>query len=192
MGVNPKINNLIRSYRSALYDLLWILDSNVLTTTGTCARSVSLLTAAPKKGSKGIGLIHHLPFAILPADEVGARVEQVFLCSSHSKMYLAINYMEIAPCVAGKSNLFRKSDLERAVRLKQNRTGGASEGEGGLASFGEYLGEDNTIAEFIWYELGKSHELGKELAANTVGNMDLNLYFRRRVRWIRVRKFMVM
>ena len=191
--MNPKINNLIRSYRLVKYDILWIVDSNVLSTTGTCARSVSLLSAKPAPGARQIGLIHHLPFAIYPADELGARVEQVFLCSTHPKMYLAINELAIASCVAGKSCLFRKSDLERAAEKKRASGKGLllAAGEGGLAAFGKYLGEDNMIGEAIWIELGMRHAMGTDMAGNTVGAMSYRTFFRRRVRWIRVRKFMV-
>lgn len=193
MGVNPKINNLIRSYRLAKHDMLWVVDSNVLTSTGTCARSVALLSATPAPGERQIGLVHHLPFAIYPADDLGARVEQVFLCSTHPKMYLAINELAIASCVAGKSCLFRKVDLEAAAEKK--RAGGKglllAGGEGGLAAFGKYLGEDNMIAEALWLELDMRHAMGTDIAGNTVGSMDYATFFRRRVRWIRVRKYMV-
>ena len=194
VGVNPKINNLIRPYRLATHDILWILDSNVLTSTGTLARSVSLLTAPPSASSRPIGLVHHLPFAIYPDSNLGSRVEQVFLCSTHAKMYLAINYLAVASCVTGKSCLYRKSDLERAAVKK--REGGKghqlAEGEGGLAAFGKYLGEDNMIGEAIWDDLGMRHAMGGDVAGNAVGSMDFQTFFRRRVRWIRVRKYMVM
>lgn len=193
VGVNPKINNLIRTYRQASYDILWIIDSNVLTNLGCLARSVSILTAVPLPGHRQVGLIHHLPFAIFPDSQLGSRVEQVFLCSTHAKMYLAINQLVISSCVAGKSCLFRKSDLETAVEKK--RTGGKGKllgtGEGGLASFGKYLGEDNMIGEALWDDLGMKHAMGSDMAGNTVGSMKVETYFKRRVRWIRVRKYMV-
>lgn len=149
--------------------------------------------AKPLPGKRQIGLIHHLPFAIYPDTKLGSRIEQVFLCSTHAKMYLAINYLVISSCVAGKSCLFRKTDLELAVERK--RSGGKgkllAKGEGGLASFGQYLGEDNMMADAIWNELGMRHAMGSDLAGNTVGSMKVETYFKRRVRWIRVRKYMV-
>ncbi|GAA6016640.1 hypothetical protein JCM11491_006028 [Sporobolomyces phaffii] len=196
VGVNPKINNLIRPYRQAKYDLLWVLDSNVLTHTSTLSRSVPLFTptdAAP--GSKPIGLVHHLPFAVYPDTLLGSRVEQVYMCSTHSKMYLAINHVQVASCVTGKSCLYKKSDLARAAARKLERRGAGSllarEPESGLATFGQYLGEDNEIGVAIWEELGMRHAMGGEMAGNTVGSMSFAKYFRRRVRWIRVRKYMV-
>lgn len=196
--MNPKINNLIRPYREAAFDILWVLDSNVLTKTQTLARSVPLLTTPPAPGQRAIGLVHHLPFAIYPDTRLGARIEQTFLCATHAKMYLAINQLKVASCVTGKSCLYRKSDLERAAegqRAKARHGKGTKLSEtgagDGLAAFGQYLGEDNMIGEAIWNELGMRHAMGSELAGNTVGSMGLQAYFRRRVRWIRVRKYMV-
>lgn len=194
VGVNPKINNLIRPYRLAKYDILWVVDSNVLTSTGTLSRSVGLLITPPPPGCRPIGLVHHLPFAIYPDDNLGSRVEQVFLCSTHAKMYLAINWVAVASCVTGKSCLYRKTDLERAADVKRRNGKGhvLASGEGGLAAFGKYLGEDNMIAEAIWEDLGMRHAMGSDLAGNAVGSMSFQTFFRRRVRWIRVRKYMVM
>jgi ceramide glucosyltransferase len=191
--VNPKIRNMLRSYRSASHDILWVVDSNVLTTTTTLANSVQLLTAPTPPGKRPIGLVHHLPFAIYPDANLGSRVEQVFLCSTHAKMYLAINWVAVASCVTGKSCLYRKSDLERAAQKKREGGKGHILAEGdGLAAFGKYLGEDNMIGESIWEDLGMRHAMGGEIAGNAVGSMSFNTFFRRRVRWIRVRKYMVM
>ncbi|GAA5941109.1 ceramide glucosyltransferase [Sporobolomyces koalae] len=196
VGVNPKINNLIRPYREAKYDLLWVLDSNVLTLTTTLSRSVPLFTPRDQSpSSRPIGLVHHLPFAVYPDTLLGSRVEQVYMCSTHSKMYLAINQVQIASCVTGKSCLYKKSDLIRAAERKLANgklSDVAQEQEPGLATFGQYLGEDNEIGVAIWEELGMRHAMGGEMAGNTVGTMSFTKYFRRRVRWIRVRKYMVL
>ncbi|KAK4058748.1 Ceramide glucosyltransferase [Microbotryomycetes sp. JL221] len=194
--VNPKIRNMLLSYKQAKYDILWVLDSNVLTSVYTLANSVKLLTQRPRKqGARQIGLVHHLPFAIYPDQQLGSRVEQVFLCSTHAKMYLAINAVAVASCVTGKSCLYRKSDLERAAEKKRQASEGAkrplADKGDGLAAFGQYLGEDNMIGEAIWDDLGLRHCMGGDIAGNAVGSMTFNTYFRRRVRWIRVRKYMV-
>ncbi|GAA5871728.1 hypothetical protein JCM3774_003032 [Rhodotorula dairenensis] len=209
VGVNPKINNLIRAYRAAKHDLVWVLDSNVLTSECCLSRSVPLFSPAPPSSSsptdpaaaaaRPIGLVHHLPFAIYPDTLLGSRVEQVYLCSTHAKMYLAINRVAVASCVTGKSCLYRKSDLARAATRKRDRgklplppagVAGTTD-ETGLAAFGQYLGEDNEIGVALWEELGMRHAMGVELAGNAVGSMTFAKYFRRRVRWIRVRKYMV-
>ena len=195
VGVNPKINNLIRPYRQAKHDLLWVLDSNVLTSPECLSRSVPLFGSGDAKHP--VGLVHHVPFAVYPDAQLGSRVEQVYLCSTHAKMYLAINRVAVASCVTGKSCLYRKSDLERASELKRERgrlplppPGVTS--EPGLAAFGQYLGEDNEIGVALWEELGMRHAMGIEVAGNAVGTMSFQTFFRRRVRWIRVRKYMVL
>ncbi len=196
VGSNPKVNNLIRAYRQATYDILWVLDSNVMVDRGTLARSVDVLdgpqTAAPS-GRRRIALVHHVPFAFATEQTLGSHIEQAFLNTNHAKMYLAINTVAIDSCVVGKSNLYRKSDLERVDgTLKPvTPTSGDRSRERGLAAFGRFLAEDNMIASALWKELDLRHELSCDVARNAVGSMSLADYFWRRVRWIRVRKHMV-
>jgi len=82
VGVNPKVNNLARAYREAKHDLIWIVDSNVLTALGTLARSVVAIQQ-PR-----IGLVHHVPFALFGDSELGSGLENAFLGTQHAKMYL--------------------------------------------------------------------------------------------------------
>jgi ceramide glucosyltransferase len=193
VGPNPKINNLVPAYLAvpSSHSILWILDSNVLTLRTCLSSSISILVAPTPPGARPIGLIHHLPWAIYPDMKLGSRLEQVFLCSTHAKMYLSINWCKIASCVMGKSCLFRKSDLERAVAVQRQRDGLEPMEGMALAAFGQYLGEDNMVGEAIWNELGMRHAMGSDIAGNTVGSMSTGGFCSRRVRWIRVRKYMV-
>lgn len=131
---------------------------------------------------------------------MGSRMEQAFLSTTHAKMYIAINATSIDSCVMGKSCLFRKSDFERAVEIRQSRTRRGSpasiqslpeKDRLGIAAFNEYLGEDNMIGHAIWHEGGMRHAIAPDVAASAVGTMSFEQYFWRRVRWIRVRKYMV-
>lgn len=167
-GINPKINNLIKSYESAKHDILWILDSNVQVHPDTLARSVDAILK-PK-----VGLVHHLPLATNPGS-YGAQVEQVFLDTNHAKMYIAINFVAVASCVMGKSNLYRKSDLENA---------------GGLKQFAQYMAEDNIIAEALWAQ-GLKHVMTCDTANQSLGPLSPKDYCLRRSRWVRVRKYIV-
>ena len=92
VGVNPKVNNLVRSYRMAAHDILWVLDSNVFVDPGTLARAVEILTA-PKTPTKQrrIAVVHHVPFVDFSGTFWGSRVETAFLNTTHAKMYVAIN-----------------------------------------------------------------------------------------------------
>lgn len=182
--------------------MLWIVDSNVQSSPQALRRAMAAFKPATPT-SKPIGLVHHVPFPVWPDTNLGSRVEQAFLGTTHAKMYLAINEPAVDSCVCGKSCLFTKTDLERATRAHSERTRGKSEVQGamdslseqdkyGIAAFGEYLGEDNMIGRFIWHDAGMRHAIAPDVAANAVGNMSLEKYFWRRVRWIRVRKYMVL
>ncbi|OCH94699.1 glycosyltransferase family 21 protein [Obba rivulosa] len=197
VGVNPKVNNLMRAYRQAKHDILWVLDSNVMVAPGTLARSVDALIGPPdiSPSSRRIGLVHHVPFAWATEYALGSRLEEAFLNTNHAKMYLAINTVAIDSCVVGKSNLYRRSDLERVDgSLKPSSSSVRQEGapgDRGLAAFGRFLAEDNMIAGALWHELGLRHDLSCDIARNAVGSMTLSAYIWRRVRWVRVRKRMV-
>jgi ceramide glucosyltransferase len=193
VGVNPKVNNLIRPYREAKHDILWVLDSNTTVSPGALARAVDILTAAPKSGRK-ISLVHHVPFAIVNTPTLGAKIEEAFLNTTHAKMYIAINVLALDSCVMGKSNLYRRSSIDRLDgSLKPHeRNTPDSPAERGLKAFGKYMAEDGMIASAIWHELGHGHDLSCDVAYNTIGDMSLKDYILRRVRWIRVRKHIVL
>lgn len=159
---------MIESYRTAKYDIIWILDSNVHVDKDTLGRSVDQLLLP------GIGLVHHLPVATQP-ENYASEIEQIFLDTNHAKMYLAINGVGIASCVMGKSNLYRRSDLDRV---------------GGLEKFGKYMAEDNIIGEALWH-LGLRHRMSADLACQALGPMSLSGYCARRARWVRLRKYIV-
>ncbi|KAI0931763.1 hypothetical protein AcW1_000918 [Taiwanofungus camphoratus] len=198
VGVNPKVNNLIRAYHQAAHDILWVLDSNVMVSSGTLARSVDALDGPANlslPSRRRIALVHHVPFAWASEFSFGSRMEEAFLNTNHARMYLAINTVAIESCVVGKSNLYRRSDLERVdgtlKPVSDVNHGGRQPRDKGLAAFGRFIAEDNMIASALWHELGLRHELSCDVARNAVGSMSLMDYFWRRVRWVRVRKRMV-
>ncbi|KAG1730331.1 hypothetical protein EDB19DRAFT_2042045 [Suillus lakei] len=182
VGVNPKVNNLIRSYREATHDILWVIDSGVSVAPGTLARSVDLLepstsTNLPKRR---VALVHHVPFASSPEGFLGSIVEEAFLNTNHAKMYLAIN-----TCI---------HRILRGWEIKPLSTENAIDQDcpRGLAVFGKFLAEDNMIASALWHELDIRHDLSCDVAHNAIGKMSLSDYVWRRVLWIRVRKHMVL
>jgi ceramide glucosyltransferase len=82
----------------------------------------------------------------------------------------------------GKSNLFHKSVLDNAT------------GSQGLAKFANYIAEDHLIADTLWYHTpnpGPNHAMTSDVARQPVQRESLSTYFERRIRWIRVRKYMV-
>ncbi|KAJ1946171.1 Ceramide glucosyltransferase [Linderina macrospora] len=169
VGINPKINNMLKAYKAASYDLLWICDSNVWTDPGTLRRSVDLML-----DDKRVGVIHHVVFSENPTS-FGAMLDCAFLTTNHCRMYLAINAAGIASCLMGKSNLYYKSALDHA---------------GGLAAFGHYLAEDNMIGQALWHA-GWKHTMTGDLARQPADIHSFAEYCSRRVRWVRTRKYNV-
>ncbi|KAI0249488.1 glycosyltransferase family 21 protein [Lactifluus subvellereus] len=195
VGVNPKINGLIRPYAEAAHDIVWILDSNIAVAPGTLARAVHILSGPssnPSRPRRRIALVHHVPFAISSPSQAsfGTQVEEVFLNTNHAKMYIAINTIAVDSCVIGKSNLLRRSDLERLDGSPVRQQNCDSRQSRGLATFGRFIAEDNMIALALWHKLDLRHDLSRDVACHALGNMSLSDYIQRRVRWIRVRKHM--
>jgi ceramide glucosyltransferase len=185
------VNNLVRPYREAAHDILWVLDSNISPDPLTLARSVAALTAPPAPGARRqIALVHHVPFAVCDEWALGSAVEAAFLNTNHAKMYVAINVLAVESCVVGKSCLYRRSDLERVSGPPASSASATPVAARGMPAFGRFLAEDNMLAGALWHELGARHALGPDVARNAVGRMRLVDYVRRRVRWIRVRKHM--
>lgn len=96
----------------AKYDLLWVLDSTISVTPGTLGRTLDAflgtsfsassfdadlestplvsdeIRGVPQRGD--VGLVHHVPFAVVYQRTWGSLIEQAFLNTTHAKMYLAI------------------------------------------------------------------------------------------------------
>lgn len=119
----------------------------------------------------------------------GGRLEELFLASAHAKFYTAINTVLIAPCIVGKSTMFRRTHLD-------SLTDGA-----GIDYFSENICEDHLIGDLLWKQQVPEERQGEQwgkhaccfgdLAIQPMANMSVVEYWRRRVRWLRVRKFTV-
>ncbi|KAK6538998.1 hypothetical protein TWF694_010546 [Orbilia ellipsospora] len=217
IGINPKINNLIRGWRKAKYDIIWMIDCNVWVDHGAMGRAVDVLLGHPwdhdhkTPSRRPAKFVHHLPICINTTgtdeflkpwtnrtDSFGCALEEAFLSSSHAKFYTGINTVAIAPCILGKSNMFRKSHLmELCPRTPYS--------EGGLAAFSAKLCEDHLIGERLWMhsvkddvkynnESGTNTGLIKHLLLNEpcfqpMSGMTVGDYWARRSRWLKVRKF---
>lgn len=168
VGINPKVNNLVKGYESTNAEIVWILDSNV------SMHPKSLLRAVKYFENESIGLVHHVPCAV-ELKSIGAYLDGTFLSCTHARMYSIINEAHVASCIVGKSNLFRKRDLDSF---------------GGIKIFGIYMSEDNIIGQKIM-NLGLRHQIAPDLAYQSIGNVSLSDFLLRRARWIRVRKFTV-
>ncbi|TPX75391.1 hypothetical protein CcCBS67573_g03318 [Chytriomyces confervae] len=169
IGVNPKVNNMMSAYNAANHDIIWILDSNISVTPNTLGRAVDCLN------QPNVGLVHHIPIGVRP-ESLGPAVEQVFLNACHAKLYTMINKLRLTSCVIGKSNMFRKTYLERI---------------GGLAHYGKFMSEDNIIGQSMW-DQGWRHEIPADVVYQPLGNLSLSDFLKRRARWTRIRKFTIL
>jgi ceramide glucosyltransferase len=214
-------------------DLIWIVDCNVWVGHGVCARMVDTLCGLSREGDaqrRPYKLVHHLPLAVDVSHDSGltgssshhtlshstaktpivgftnlggGRLEELFLSSSHAKMYVAINTVAVAPCIVGKSTMFRRAHLDY---LTSNKTLGpdtpSSRASIGIDFFSHNICEDHLIGDLLWKSRlpassafpSKMRNHGLvfgDLAVQPVANMSVPSYISRRVRWLRVRKFTV-
>ncbi|KAF2841522.1 glycosyltransferase family 21 protein [Patellaria atrata CBS 101060] len=124
----------------------------------------------------------------------GGRLEELFMSSSHAKFYTAINTVLLAPCIVGKSNMFRRSHLDALTRTNPSRAEG-------IDFFSDNICEDHLIGDLLWKnavpeekegeQLGKHAMVFGDLALQPMAHMAVEEYVARRVRWLRVRKFTV-
>ncbi|KAI9725016.1 MAG: hypothetical protein M1812_000292 [Candelaria pacifica] len=124
----------------------------------------------------------------------GGRLEELFLSSSHAKFYTAINTVAIAPCIVGKSNMFRRSHLSSLTSHNPSRAPG-------IDFFSDNICEDHLIGDLLWRgnvpdeiegEIWGNHALVfGDLAIQPMAGMGVGEYVARRIRWLRVRKWTV-
>jgi ceramide glucosyltransferase len=128
----------------------------------------------------------------------GGRLEEMFMATTHAKFYSAINTVCIAPCIVGKSNMFRKSHLDTFTDPSLNpilSDSDASRGRG-IDFFSSYICEDHLIGDLIFRSSAPgfwNHGLVfGEVAIQPMSGMSVSAYIARRVRWLRVRKWTVL
>lgn len=130
----------------------------------------------------------------------GGRLDEMFMATTHSKFYSAINTVGIAPCIVGKSNMFRKSHLETLTDPSQNPDLPAARGGGehpvGIDYFSDYICEDHLIGDLLWRSkmpgFGNHGFVLGDFAIQPVDGMPVAAYVGRRVRWLRARKWTVL
>jgi ceramide glucosyltransferase len=124
----------------------------------------------------------------------GGRLEEMFMASSHAKFYTAINTVCVAPCIVGKSNMFRRSHLNYL-------TSSSSPYLPGVDFFSQNICEDHLIGDLLWRKKVLEEEAGEkwgrhamlfgDLAIQPMAGMSAGEYIARRIRWLRVRKWTV-
>lgn len=220
LGPNPKIRNISRAYREAKGDLIWIIDCNVWISRGVAGRMVDRLMGFLPDGQKTtpFRFVHHLPLVVdtTPSFEAtgkaqaleplwkriwrtaGGGLDAMFFTTTHAKFYGAINTVGVAPCIIGKSNMFRKSHLDKYTDLAHNHnlsTNSASRGTG-VDFFSSNICEDHLIGDLLWKAdipgYRKHGLVWGDIGIQPVRGVSVAAYAGRRVRWLRARKWTVL
>lgn len=124
----------------------------------------------------------------------GGRLDEMFMSTTHVKFYGAINSVGIAPCIVGKSNMFRKSHLDQ-VTMRPAKAGLPPKPTG-VDHFSFNICEDHLIGDLLWKSkipgfLNHGIVWG-DLVIQPMAGMSISSYAARRVRWLRARKFTVL
>lgn len=220
LGPNPKIRNISRAYREAKGDLIWIIDCNVWISRGVAGRMVDRLMGFLPDGQRTtpFRFVHHMPLVvdIPPSSEAtgtvrasetmwkriwrtaGGRLDAMFFTTTHAKFYGAINTVGVAPCIIGKSNMFRKSHLDKYTDPTHNHNlPPASYTRGtGVDFFSNNICEDHLIGELLWKADIPGHSkhglVWGDICVQPVCGVSVGAYWGRRVRWLRARKWTVL
>ncbi|EEH05448.1 ceramide glucosyltransferase [Histoplasma capsulatum G186AR] len=133
-------------------------------------------------------------------DIAGGRLEELFLSSSHPKFYSAINTIVIAPCAVGKSTMFRRSHLDYLTSPAVSKPQ-AQPRRPGIDYFSDNICEDHLIGDCLFKgkppvkvgeRWGRHKLVYGDVAIQPVARMSVKSYLRRRIRWLRVRKYTVL
>lgn len=127
----------------------------------------------------------------------GGRLDEMFMSTTHAKFYGAINSVGVAPCIVGKSNMFRKSHLELVTSPSKNPILPKNNSRpSGVDYFSHNICEDHLIGDLLWRSnipgfLNHGIAWG-DFVIQPMAGMSVASYAARRVRWLRARKFTVL
>lgn len=127
----------------------------------------------------------------------GGRLDEMFMATTHAKFYGAINAVGVAPCIVGKSNMFRKSHLDQVTDGSLNPIIPREERRPtGVDYFSHHICEDHSIGDLLWRSKIPGHAnhgiVWGDLVVQPMAGMSVSAYVARRVRWLRARKFTVL
>ena len=163
-GLNPKVNNLIPSYRKARHPYILISDSNVMVDTDYL-RKITRHTQDPT-----VGLVSNVIRGV-GGRSLGAILENLHLNSFILGSVSFLDQFLGMPCVIGKSMLMKKNDLEAL---------------GGLSAFKDILAEDFVIGREM-QRAGKKVILSSYLISNVNEYWSIKRFLNRHTRWGKLR-----
>ncbi|KAJ4330743.1 Ceramide glucosyltransferase [Didymella glomerata] len=133
----------------------------------------------------------------------GGRLDEAFMSSAHAKFYQAINTVKVAPCIMGKSTMFRRSHLNYVTSSHPKYAPG-------IDFFSDNICEDHLIGDALWKQpqafekrdykpvpgerkerWGKHEMLFGDFCFQPISHTSVAAYLDRRIRWLRVRKYTV-
>ena len=135
---------------------------------------------------------------------VAATKWEMYHSTSHAKFYTAISTIAMAPCVVGKSSMFRRSHLDYLTSLQKGvestldlrNSADLSDTEVDIDYFSHYICEDHLMGSLLWRSslpnepaIGNHGLVFGDLVFQSVAFMSVPAYVARQIRWIRVRKF---
>lgn len=169
-----------RAYREAKGDIVWIIDCNVWISAQVAGRMVDLLCGlTPTAPGRKYKFVHQLPLVVdvsvppttdsdilsqiseeaaspeaqstPPISTKGGLLEELFLSTSHAKFYVAISTVAIAPCIVGKSNMFRRSHLNALTATSSDPNFPERQlRRAGIDYFSDNICEDHLIGDLLW------------------------------------------
>lgn len=163
VGLNPKINNMARSYALARYDWILVSDSNVRAEPSDLARLAS-------EFRDDAGVLTSAVAGLEPRS-IGGRIEAQFLNGCYARWMLLAEWAG-QPVVVGKCMLFRRSQAERF---------------GGLSALGRYLAEDYMAGKAMAL-LGLRAPISSCPARQPIGRLSFESFWARHLRWGRIRR----
>lgn len=165
LGVNPKVNNLVRSYELAKFDTVLISDSNVRVPPDYLSRLVPHLTG-------DVGIATSVVMGT-QAQNMGGNLEATYLNTFYAR-WMHVSAVFGYPAVVGKSMFFKKSTLRRL---------------GGLKTLSQYIAEDY-MAGVAVQRLGLKVSIVTDPVPQFIGTYSFRAFWSRHVRWGRIRKSM--
>lgn len=162
-SVNPKMNNLIKGWRSAQHDWIVIADSNVL-------MPADYLQRLFVRWSPGTGLVCSPPIGAAPTG-FAAELECVWLNSFQARWQLLADSAGFG-FAQGKSMLLNRQVMARA---------------GGFERLGGEIAED-AAATHIIRQMGLKVRLVREPFEQPLGRRSLQSVWKRQLRWARLRR----
>ena len=161
-GANPKINNLLSGYGAARYEIVLVSDSNIRVLPGYLSEMMSGFAGQQMISSVVVGQ---------EATSFTGSLEEIFLGGFYARA-MVLSLQIGTPCMMGKSMMFRREAMERV---------------GGLAALSPYLAEDFMAGE-LFRKAGYPISISPYVVSQVIGSPRLGEFWRRHVRWGRIRK----